>query len=65
MAAGGKTTINQKEMVFTCIKQEILVPKELPAGDVLGNRNTNEITSLSFNYTVSDQNDSRCKIKII
>ncbi len=42
-------------MVFTCFfKQEILVPKELPSGDVLGNRNTNEITSLSFNYTVSN-----------
>lgn len=36
----------------------------MPAGDVLGNRNSNEITSLTFNYTVSDK-DSRCKIKII
>ena len=53
MAAGGKTTINQKEMVFTCIKQEILVPKELPAGDVLGNRNTNEITSLATRMIVA------------
>ena len=36
----------------------------IPSGDVLGNRNSNEITSLTFNYTVSDKG-SRCKIKII
>ncbi len=45
-------------MVCTCIIQELLVPKELPSGDVLGNRNTNEITSLSFNYTVSDYREA-------
>ena len=30
----------------------------MPAGDVLGNRNSNEITSLSFNYTVSDYREA-------
>ena len=29
-------------------------PKELPASELLGNRGTNELTSLTFNYTVSD-----------
>ena len=33
----------------------------MPAGDVLGNRNSNEITSLTFNYTVSDYRE--CTIK--
>ena len=33
----------------------------MPAGDVLGNRNSNEATSLSFNYTVSDYREATMK----
>ncbi len=32
-------------------------PKDLPSAEILGNRGTNEISMLSFNYTVSNYNE--------
>lgn len=33
-------------------------PKELPSGDVIGNRSANEFTNVTFNYTVSDYREA-------